>query len=447
MEAWWALLLFIAVTGTLMAGFPVAFTLGGVSLWFALIGFLTGWFDADFIAALPNRLNGILNNATLMAVPVFVFMGVVLEKAKLAESLLQNMAALLGRRKGGLGFALLIVGMLLAASTGIVGATVVTLGLLAMPVMQKNGYDPAVSAGTICASGTLGQIIPPSIVLVLLGDVLSNAYQQAQLEMQIFNPKTVSVQDLFMGALIPGLMLVVLYALYLFWVRIRRPDAMPAIQVDEQPSLGTILKSLLPPLFLILAVLGSIITGIATPTEAASVGSMGALLLASINGKLNMTVLRDALKETVKVTAMVFMILIGAALFSLVFKGFHGDEAVQHFLTNLPGGELMALLLVMLILFLLGFILDFIEITFVVIPIVGPILLMMGYDPVWLGIMIAINLQTSFLTPPFGFALFYLRGVSDINTRELYRGVLPFIVLQLLMLVLLYYFPQLVDLI
>jgi tripartite ATP-independent transporter DctM subunit len=447
MEAWWALLLFIAVTGVLMAGFPVAFTLGGVSLWFAFIGYLTGWFDADFIAALPNRLNGILNNATLMAVPVFVFMGVVLEKAKLAESLLQNMAALLGSKKGGLGFALLIVGMLLAASTGIVGATVVTLGLLAMPVMQKHGYDPALSAGTICASGTLGQIIPPSIVLVLLGDVLSNAYQQAQLELQIFNPKTVSVQDLFMGALIPGLMLVLLYACYLLWVRIRRPEAMPEVSIEQKPELSTILKSLLPPLFLILAVLGSIISGVATPTEAASVGSMGALLLAAIHQKLCFDMVLESLKETVKVTAMVFMILIGAALFSLVFKGFHGDEAVQFFLTNLPGGELSALILVMLLLFLLGFILDFIEITFVVIPIVGPILLMMGYDPVWLGIMIAINLQTSFLTPPFGFALFYLRGVTDINSRELYRGVMPFIAMQLLMLLLLFYFPQLVGLI
>ncbi|VAW44380.1 TRAP dicarboxylate transporter, DctM subunit, unknown substrate 6 [hydrothermal vent metagenome] len=447
MEAWWALLLFITVTGVLMAGFPVAFTLGGVSLWFALIGYLTGWFDADFIAALPNRLNGILNNATLMAVPVFVFMGVVLEKAKLAESLLQNMAALLGSKKGGLGFALLIVGMLLAASTGIVGATVVTLGLLAMPVMQKHGYDPALSAGTICASGTLGQIIPPSIVLVLLGDVLSNAYQQAQLNLQIFNPKTVSVQDLFMGALIPGLMLVVLYALYLFMIMFRHPEKMPAIITEQQPKLSEILKSLIPPLFLILAVLGSIISGVATPTEAASVGSVGALILAAFNRQLNLGMMREALKETVKVTAMVFMILIGAALFSLVFKGFHGDEAVQHFLTNLPGGEVMALLLVMLMLFLLGFILDFIEITFVVIPIVGPILLMMGYDPVWLGIMIAINLQTSFLTPPFGFALFYLRGVSDIKTRDLYRGVMPFIMLQLLMMVLLFFFPELVELI
>lgn len=447
MEAWWALALFITLTGVLMAGFPVAFTLGGVSLWFALIGFLTGWFDADFIAALPNRLNGILSNATLMAVPVFVFMGVVLEKARLAESLLQNMAALLGGRKGGLGFALLIVGMLLAASTGIVGATVVTLGLLAMPVMQKNGYDPAISAGTICASGTLGQIIPPSIVLVLLGDVMSNAYQQAQLATGVFNPKTVSVQDLFMGALIPGLMLVVLYALYLFWVRLRRPEAMPEIQVTDKPALSAVLKSLLPPLLLILAVLGSIISGVATPTEAASVGSVGALVLAAAHRTLSVTVIKEALRETVKVTSMVFMILIGAALFSLVFKGFKGDEAVQYFLTNLPGGELTALLLVMLVLFLLGFILDFIEITFVVIPIVGPVLLMMGFDPVWLGIMIAINLQTSFLTPPFGFALFYLRGVCDISTRALYRGVMPFIVLQIIMLVILYLFPGLIDLI
>ncbi|MCB1584605.1 MAG: TRAP transporter large permease subunit, partial [Xanthomonadales bacterium] len=310
----------------------------------------------------------------------------------------------------------------------------------------KNGYDPALSAGTICASGTLGQIIPPSIVLVLLGDVLSNAYQQAQLELQIFNPKTVSVQDLFMGALIPGLLLVVLYALYLLWVRVRKPDTMPQITADKKPSVPTVLKSLLPPLLLILAVLGSIISGIATPTEAASVGSIGALLLAAINKKLNLNIVRDSLKETVKVTAMVFMILIGAALFSLVFKGFHGDEAVQYFLTHLPGGKITALALVMALLFLLGFILDFIEITFVVIPIVGPILLMMGYDPVWLGIMIAINLQTSFLTPPFGFALFYLRGVADINSKDLYRGVMPFIFLQLLMLVLLFYFPQLVDL-
>lgn len=446
MEAWWALMLFVAVAAVLMMGYPVAFTLGGVSLWFALIGYFTGWFDVDFLAAFPNRVNGIMHNGTLMAVPLFVFMGVVLQKAKLAESLLQNMAALLGGKNGGLGFALLIVGMLLAASTGIVGATVVTLGLLALPVMQKNGYDPAVSAGTICASGTLGQIIPPSIVLVLLGDVLSNAYQQAQLEMQIFSPKTVSVKDLFMGAIIPGLMLVVLYALYLFYVLWRRPESMPAIKSSGSVSLKKILWSLFPPLFLILAVLGSIIFGLATPTEAASVGSVGALLLAYMHKQMNRDILLNCLKETVKVTSMVFMILIGAALFSLVFKGFHGDEAVRSILMNLPGGKMTALLLVMLILFLLGFILDFIEITFVVIPIVGPILLMMGFDPVWLGIMIAINLQTSFLTPPFGFALFYLRGVSDIDSRQLYRGVMPFIGLQLLMLLVLAAYPQLVDL-
>ena len=276
---------------------------------------------------------------------------------------------------------------------------------------------------------------------------MSNAYQQAQLELHIFNPKTVSVQDLFMGAMIPGLLLVVLYALYLLWVRFRRPNTMPEINIKQKPQLVSVLKSLLPPLLLILAVLGSIISGVATPTEAASVGTVGALLLAALHQKLSLNMVRESLKETVKVTAMVFMILIGAALFSLVFKGFHGDEAVQYFLTNLPGGELSALVLVMLLLFLLGFILDFIEITFVVIPIVGPILLMMGYDPVWLGIMIAINLQTSFLTPPFGFALFYLRGVTDINSRNLYRGVMPFIALQLLMLILLFYFPELVALI
>ncbi len=444
MEAWWALMLFIAVTLVLMTGFPVAFTLGGVSLWFAGIGYLTGWFDGAFLAAMPNRLNGILNNVTLMAVPIFVFMGVVLERAKLAESLLQSLAALMGGQRGGLGFALLLVGMLLAASTGIVGATVVTLGLLAMPVMKKHGYDEGLAAGTICASGTLGQIIPPSIVLVLLGDVLSNAYQQAQLSLNVFNPKTVSVQDLFMGALMPGLFLVLLYALYLLAVRIWRPQAMPRVVLETTVSTKTLLQSLMPPLLLILAVLGSIITGLATPTEAASVGSVGALTLAAWHGQLTMAMLQSALKETVKVTSMVFMILIGAALFSLVFKGFKGDEAVHAILSNLPGGKYSALLLVMLVLFLLGFILDFIEITFVVIPIIGPVLLMMGFDPVWLGVLIAINLQTSFLTPPFGFALFYLRGVTDVNTRTLYRGVTPFIILQLLMMGILLLWPDLV---
>ena len=447
MEALWALLLFVTVAGVLMLGYPVAVTLGGVSLWFAGIGILTGWFDADLLSALPSRLYGIVNNDILMAVPAFVLMGVILEKSKLAETLLHNMSNLLGNRRGGHLFALLIVGTLLAASTGIVGATVVTLGLLALPVMKKNGYDPALASGVVCASGTLGQIIPPSIVLILLGDVLSNAYQQAQLQMQVFSGETVSIGDLFKGALVPGLMLVALYALYLLWMRWWKPETMPVIEATEKTSLWVVLKALLPPLLLIVLVLGSILTGKASPTEAASVGSLGALILALLYRQLSLKRFQEALTETVKVTAMVFMILIGAAIFSLVFKGFQGDVAVQNLLTDLPGGEMTALLIVMLILFLLGFILDFIEITFVVIPIVGPVLLMMGFDPVWLGVMIAINLQTSFLTPPFGFALFYLRGVSDIKTTTLYKGVLPFIVLQLFMLILLAFFPELVRIV
>lgn len=442
MEAVWALGLFLVVAIVLLIGFPVAVTLGGVSLWFALAGWFAGWFDADFLMAMPSRIYGIMQNITLVAVPLFVFMGLVLEKAKLAESLLENMAALLGGKKGGLGFALLIVGMLLAASTGIVGATVVTLGLLALPVMQKNGYDDSLSVGTICATGTLGQIIPPSIVLVLLGDVLSNAYQQAQIDMQVFSPKTVSVGDLFVGALIPGLILVLLYACYWVFVIFKSPNKAPAMKVIEKKPILQILASLLPPLILILIVLGSIITGIASPTEAASVGAVGALLLGALKKQLTLNVLMEISRETVKVTSMVFMILIGAALFSLVFKGFHGDEIIADFLTNLPGGKITALIIVMVVMFLMGFILDFIEITFVIVPIVGPILLAMGYDPVWLGIMFAINLQTSFLTPPFGFALFYIKGVTKIESTKLYKGVLPFIIIQLLVLLLLAYEPR-----
>ena len=447
MEAVWALMLFVTVAAVLMLGYPVALTLGGVSLWFAGLGIITGWFDADLLSALPSRLYGVVSNEILMAVPAFVLMGVILEKSRLAETLLQNMSSLLGNRRGGHLFALLIVGTLLAASTGIVGATVVTLGLLALPVMKKNGYDPALASGVVCASGTLGQIIPPSIVLILLGDVLSNAYQQAQLQMQIFSGDTVSIGDLFRGALIPGLMLVALYALYLLFMRWRKPETMPEINNAEKTSLAAVLKALLPPLSLIVLVLGSILTGKASPTEAASVGSLGAMILALAYKQLNMKRFVEALTETVKVTSMVFLILIGAALFALVFKGFQGDVAVQNLLTDLPGGKMTALLIVMVVLFLLGFILDFIEITFVVIPIVGPILLAMGFDPVWLGVMIAINLQTSFLTPPFGFALFYLRGVSDVETTTLYKGVIPFIVLQIFMLILLALFPELVRIV
>ena len=333
----------------------------------------------------------------------------------------------------------------MAASTGIVGATVVTMGMMSLPIMMQRGYDPSLATGTIAATGTLGQIIPPSIALVLLGDVLSNAYQQAQLNMGIFAPKSVSVGDLFAGALLPGLVLVVLYLLYLVMRSFTSPDAMPQRPRTKTISLRATLGALLPPLVLMVVVLGSIIAGYATPTEAAGVGAMGALLLALIYRKLDVETLRDTCTASMSTTAMVFFILIGASIFSLVFRGFGGDEIVQDLFTNMPGGVWGALAIVMLVIFLLGFILDFIEITFVVVPIVGPVLMAMGVDPIWLGVLIAVNLQTSFLTPPFGFALFYLRGVApdSIDTAAIYRGVLPFIALQLLLLALLLVWPEL----
>jgi tripartite ATP-independent transporter DctM subunit len=444
------LLLFLAVGGVLLLGYPVALSLGGTALVFAFVGEWFGLFDHAFITALPNRIYGVMTNETLIAVPLFVFMGVMLERSRVAENLLDTMALLFGPMRGGLGISVTVVGMLLAASTGIVGATVVTMGLLSLPTMLKRNYSPSLAAGTICASGTLGQIIPPSIVLVLLGDVLSAAYQQAQLDMGVFSPDTVSVGDLFVGALIPGLLLVALYIGYMLGVALLRPEAAPAIPAAERPRHDwrfwlRVVRVLLPPLGLIVAVLGSILYGIATPTEAASVGAVGALLLAATQGQLRLRTLGDVVRQTSIVTSMVFLIFIGAAIFSLVFRGFGGDEVVTHFLTNLPGGVVGAVTLVMLVMFLLGFILDFIEITFVVVPIVGPVLLAMGLDPVWLGVMIAINLQTSFLTPPFGFSLFYLRGVAppEVTTGQIYRGVAPFIVLQLLMLGALALFPQL----
>ena len=445
------LLLFLTVCLVLMAGYPVAFTLAGTALGFAFIGQLSGTFDAAFLEALPNRLYGIMTNVTLIAVPLFVFMGVMLERSRVAENLLDTMAALFGRRSGGLGFSVALVGMLLAASTGIVGATVVTMGLLSLPTMLRRGYDPRIACGTICAAGTLGQIIPPSIVLVLLGDVLSSAYQQAQLDLGIYSPKTVSVGDLFTGALLPGLLLVSLYLLYLAYVAWSRPGAMPAPpagsagELQGLALLRRVMQVLLPPLLLIIAVLGSILAGVATPTEAASVGAMGALLLAVVQRQVNLTLLHEVMRSTTRITCMVFMILIGASVFSLVFRGYGGDDIVAGLLNSLPGGKIGAMLAVMLLMFLLGFVLDFIEITFVVVPIVGPVLLAMGLDPVWLGIMIALNLQTSFLTPPFGFALFYLRGVApaEVTTLQIYQGVMPFIGLQLLMLILLAFWPQL----
>ncbi|WP_028614459.1 TRAP transporter large permease [Halopseudomonas pelagia] len=449
MPEFMAIGLFICLCLTLMLGYPVAFTLGGLSLLFAGAGVLLGVFDPSFFGALPSRLFGTMNNQTLLAVPLFVFMGVMLEKSRVAEDLLESMSRLFGGLRGGLAFSVCLVGALLAASTGIVGATVVTLGLLALPTMLKRGYDPALATGTLAATGTLGQIIPPSIVLVLLGDVLSNAYQQAQLRMGIFSPKTVTVGDLFMGSLLPGLLLVTLYLVYLALVAWRQPSKLPAMSKEERGELhiGQLIAALFPPLLLILAVLGSILWGIATPTEAAAVGAVGATLLAIAKQQLTLKRLREVTTATTDISAMVFMILIGASIFSLVFRGFGGEDMIHGLFKQLPGGLFTATLLVMLVIFLLGFILDFIEITFVVVPIVGPVLLMMGLDPIWLGVMIALNLQTSFLTPPFGFALFYLRGVTppSVPTAAIYRGVLPFIAIQILMLIIVALWPGLVT--
>jgi tripartite ATP-independent transporter DctM subunit len=432
-----------------MAGYPVAFTLAGTSIAFATFGVFFGIFDPQFFHALPSRIFGIIVNETLIAVPLFIFMGVMLERSKVAENLINSMADLFGNIKGGLGISVTLVGMLLAASTGIVGATVVTMGLLSLPSMLEKGYDTKIATGTICASGTLGQIIPPSIVLVLLGDVLSSAYQQAQLNQGIFSPDTVSVGDLFVGAIFPGIMLVGLYIIYIVFTAHMHPEKLPTNNKNNKTiaskNLLNILGALLPPLFLILAVLGSIIAGFATPTEAASVGAVGALFLALINRQLSIEKLKEVTQRTTRISCMVFMILIGASIFSLVFRGLEGDEVIYKLLTELPGGIFGSMLAVMLLMFLLGFVLDFIEITFVIVPIVGPVLLMMGVDPVWLGIMIAINLQTSFLTPPFGFALFYLRGVAppEVKTTQIYQGVIPFIGIQLLTLGILASWPKL----
>jgi len=441
--------LFVFAFIILLIGYPVAFALAGSALLFALVGFATETFDTVFLEAIPNRIQGILANDLLIAIPLFVFMGVMLEKSKIAEELLDTMGQVFGGKPGGLGLSVLIVGMLLAASTGIVGATVVTMGLLALPTMLKRGYSPQVATGVICASGTLGQIIPPSIVLVLLGDVISSSYQQAQLDQGIFAPESITVGDLFLGALLPGILLVSLYALYIIAIAIIAPKKVPPIPADERKVSKElwmqVLTVLIPPIALIVLVLGSILGGIATPTEAASVGSIGAIILAKFKKTLSLPILQKVLRSTTEVTSMVFMILIGASIFSLVFRGFGGDDLVREFLTNLPGGVFGAVFLVMLVMFLLGFFLDFIEITFVVIPIVAPILLAMGIDPIWLGIMIALNLQTSFLTPPFGFSLFYLRGVApdSVSTPQIYRGVIPFIAIQILVIGLLAYYPQL----
>ena len=447
MLEWLPIFMFAGVCGALLLGYPVAFTLAGVALLFASGGILTDNFDPALLKVMPERVYGTMSNQTLIAVPLFVLMGIMLERTGLAERLLDTMARLFGSLSGGLGVSVVVVGTLLAASTGIVGATVVAMGLMSLPSMLKRGYDPSFAAGTICATGTLGQIIPPSIALVLLGDVLSNAYQQSQIRLGIFNPKTISVGDLFVGALLPGLLLVFLYLTYVWLRSYLNPSDAPAQKDVHKVSTFEVLSSLLPPIGLMVLVLGSIIIGIATPTEAAGVGAIGATCLALFSRRLSFAVFQEVLVKTLQMTSMVFLILIGASFFSLVFRGYGGEELVQSLFEQLPGGAFGAMLLVMAVVFLLGFILDFIEITFVVVPIVGPVLLIMGIDPVWLGIMIAINLQTSFLTPPFGFALFYLRSVApeSVKTIDIYKGVIPYIGIQIFVLAMLALFPVIVT--
>ena len=502
--------LFAVTILSLMAGYPVAFTLAGAALFMGGAGWMLGVFDPSLMGAIPSRIfGGAMWNETLLAVPLFVFMGIMLEKSKVAEELLDSMGLLFGRLRGGLGISVFIVGALLAASTGIVGAAVVTMGLMSLPTMLKRGYDPRLAAGSVCAAGTLGQIIPPSIVLIILGEQISNAYMAAQSAKGNWSPEPVSVGDLFAGALVPGLCLVGLYILYQAVMAFFKPETSPAVRPEdisaEIPNLPLmLLRSLLPPVVLIVAVLGSILMGIATPTEAASVGAVGAILLAALKGSkgsglpvyiagiaiplllllANLTdlkriavdgvgpaallaflllavivvgliiglrrllkrgILKEVCQSTMEMTAMVFVILIGATIFSLVFRGLGGDELVYRLLSDLPGGQFGALLVVMIVIFVLGFFLDFVEITFVVVPIVAPVLLLMEISPIWLGIMIAVNLQTSFLTPPFGFELFYLRGVAppEVTTGIIYRGVFPFVLLQLVALGLLAAFPAL----
>ena len=446
------LIFFVVVCLVLMMGYPVALTLAGVSILFAGVGTLSGTFDAAYITLIPNRVYGVLVNQNLFAVPLFIFMGSMLEKSRIAEDLLKNMALVFGRFPGGLGISIILVGMLLAASTGIVGATVVTMGILSLPTMLKTGYKPSLACGTLCATGTLGQIIPPSICLVLLGEVISNAYQQSQLNQEIFAPDFVSIGDLFAGAIIPGLLLVLAYGSYVFGVALLRPHDVPRVrqehnELTKREIVCALVKGLLPPVLLMIAVLGSILVGIATPTEAAGVGAFGAIVLAVAKRALSLKVVHEVAIATTRITSMVYLILIGATIFSSVFRGFGGDLVIERLLSDLPGGVVAATAIVMLLIFLLGFILDFIEITFMVVPLVGPILLAMGLDPIWLGVIIAINLQTSFLTPPFGFSLFYLRSVAPdtIATSEIYRGVIPFVIMQLGLILLLALQPGLVT--
>jgi len=441
-----AIVMFLTTLGLLLFGFPVAFTLAGTALLFGFIGDFLEIFNFRMLGFFPQRIFGTMINEPLVAVPLFIFMGIMLEKTKIAAGLLQSIGELFGATKGGLGIGVVIVGMLLAASTGIVGATVVTMGMLSLPSMMKAGYDQKIATGTICAAGTLGQIIPPSIVLVLLATILQGANEEAAMLVGNLAPDPVTAIDLFAGAILPGLMLVVLFIIFIFFYARINPLSCPPVETTRSRVEIYIeaAKSVIPPITLIVLVLGSILFGIATPTESASVGAVGAAMIALLKGELNFKNLKETAIGTVKLSSFVFVILIGASMFSLVFRAFGGDEMIEHFLGNLPGGLYAALILVMVVIFLLGFFLDYIEIIFVIVPLVGPILIANGADPLWLGILISLNLQTSFLTPPFGFSLFFLRGVApdNIQTRNMYKGVIPFIGIQILAILIVGFYPE-----
>ena len=441
-----AIVMFLTTLGLLLFGFPVAFTLAGSALLFGFLGDALEIFNFRMIGFFPQRIFGTMINEPLVAVPLFIFMGIMLEKTKIAAGLLQSIGELFGTTKGGLGIGVVIVGMLLAASTGIVGATVVTMGMLSLPSMIKAGYDQKIATGTICAAGTLGQIIPPSIVLVLLATILQGANEEAAMLKGDLAPDPVTAIDLFAGALLPGLMLVVMFIIFIYFYARIFPNSCPPIQTERTRSeiYKEAFKSIFPPLILIILVLGSILMGVATPTESASVGAIGAAIIAFTKGELTFQNIKEVSLNTVKLSSFVFVILIGASMFSLVFRGFNGDAMIEHFLGSLPGGLFTALLIVMVAIFILGFFLDYIEIIFVIVPLVGPILIANGADPLWLGILISLNLQTSFLTPPFGFSLFFLRGVApkEIQTRNIYRGVMPFIGIQVLAIIIVAVFPS-----
>ena len=442
-----AIALFIVATFGVLCGFPIAFSLAGFSLFFAALGWALGVFDPIFLTSLPSRYFGLMTNEVLVAVPLFIFMGAVLERSKIAEALLETMGQLFGTLRGGLAISVVVVGALLAASTGVVGATVVTMGMLSLPAMMRAGYDPRLATGVICASGTLGQIIPPSVILIFVGDLLMGANQlAAQKTGKALEP--VSVGDLFAGAFLPGLSLVALYILYIVVLAFVQPKSCPAMVMDESQRASLprrFVRALIPPLLLIVAVLGSILAGFATPTEAASIGALGAMILAALNRAFSFQMLLGVMRNTAVISALVFAIVLGVSVFSLVFRGLGGEHLVEQVLADVPGGAFGAVMAVMIVMFVLGFFMDTVEIVLIVVPITAPAIIAMGVNPIWLGVMIGVNLQTAFLTPPVGFALFYMRAVApaSITTGDIYRGIIPFVILQVAAIAILWMAPQL----